>query len=52
VVAPVHTSARIGDSRDVWRSGVLSHVNARATQHGIVAGEPLRVALERLVQRS
>jgi len=44
-----HTSARIGDSQDMWDHGVISHVNAHARALGIVPGESLREALRRLV---
>jgi hypothetical protein len=44
-----HESARIGDSRDMWENGVVSHLNAPARAFGLETGEPLRVALTRLV---
>ena len=44
-----HTSARIGDSQDMWEHGVISHVNDRARALGIVPGESLSEALRRLV---
>ena len=37
-----HSSARIGDARDSWQSGVLSHVNAAAAALGARPGRPLR----------
>jgi hypothetical protein len=40
-----HTSARIGDSRDMWEAGVISHVNSSARGLGLVPGRPLRAAL-------
>ena len=46
-----HTSARIGDSRDMWEQGVISHVNATARQLGLVPGSSLREALTELVSR-
>ncbi len=42
-----HRSARIGDARDAWRDGVLSHVNAAARRLGLAPGEPLRAAVAR-----
>ena len=46
-----HTSARIGDSRDMWASGVISYVNSSARKLGLVPGTPLRIALTKLVAR-
>ena len=43
-----HTSARIGDARDCWESGVVSRCNAAARALGIEPGERLRVAINRL----
>jgi pimeloyl-ACP methyl ester carboxylesterase len=42
-----HRTARIGDARDAWLGGVLSHVNAAARRLGLVPGEPLRAAVAR-----
>ncbi len=47
--AVAHTSARIGDSRDMWDAGVISHVNSTARKLGLVPGRPLRAALMELV---
>ena len=44
-----HTSARIGDSQDMWDFGVVSHVNEAARLLGLAPGQPLRTALSRLV---
>ena len=44
-----HTSARIGDSRDMWERGVISHVNPGARKLGLVPGRLLREALTHLV---
>jgi hypothetical protein len=46
-----HTSARIGDSRDMWDNGVISHVNPSARKLGLVPGQLLRDALTGLVNR-
>ncbi|MCZ6635008.1 MAG: hypothetical protein O7G87_16550 [bacterium] len=32
------TTARIGDARSAWESGILSHVNAQAEKHGVTVG--------------
>ena len=44
-----HTSARIGDARDMWESGVISHVNSIARELGLLPGKALRAALMELV---
>jgi hypothetical protein len=44
-----HTSARIGDSRDMWEHGVISHVNPTARALGLVPGQALRRALTDLL---
>ena len=44
-----HTSARIGDSQDMWDNGVISHVNAAAHNLGVRSGAKLRDALVALV---
>ena len=49
--AVAHTSARIGDSRDMWENGVISHLNPSARKRGLVPGSPLRGALTALVNR-
>ena len=43
-----HTSARIGDSQDMWNHGVVSHVNECARALGVLPGQPLKDALTRL----
>jgi hypothetical protein len=40
-----HTSARIGDARDAWAHGLISHANAAARALGLSPGQPLRAAL-------
>ncbi len=45
-----HTSARIGDSQDMWDHGVVSHVNERAQALGVLPGQSLRDTLTRLTQ--
>ncbi len=47
-----YRSARIGDARSMWNTGVLSAVNACATAVGVVAGTGVRdaVALLRVVR--
>ena len=44
-----HTSARIGDSQDMWDHGVVSHLNAAAQALGLCVGEPLAAAVRRLI---
>lgn len=44
-----HLSARIGDAEDMWRHGVLSHVNAAAVAQGLKPGERLQDAVARLL---
>lgn len=44
------TSARIGDARDTYESGVLSHVNAAAARLGLRAGQTAREAAWRLAE--
>ena len=45
-----HTSARIGDSQDMWDHGVVSHVNALASALGVLPGQSLQEALIRLTR--
>ena len=47
--AVAHTSARIGDSRDMWDNGVVSHANEGAKALGVAPGRLLREALLRLL---
>jgi len=47
--AAAHTSARIGDARDMWANGVLSHVNALAAGLGLAPGMAVQAALRRLI---
>jgi hypothetical protein len=46
-----HTSARIGDSRNMWEAGVISHVNSTARKLGLEPGSLLRAALKELLSR-
>ena len=43
-----HTSARIGDARDTWDNGVISHVNALAQALGFAPGATVRATVLRL----
>lgn len=45
-----YLSARIGDCRDTWEHGVVSHANANAAEWGILPGRSLRECLLRLLQ--
>ena len=47
-VAFSHDSARIGEARDAWDHGVISHCNARAITLGFNAGRNLRAEIERV----
>jgi len=40
-------SARIGDARSMWETGIVSHVNAPAVTRGARGGEPLARFFER-----
>lgn len=42
-----HMSARIGDARDAWEHGVVTHVNALAAALGFAPGQVLRDAITR-----
>ncbi len=46
-----HVSARIGEARDTWECGVISHVNTYAARLGLRSGLPLRSAAETLLDR-
>jgi len=46
-----HRSARIGDARSMWATGVLSVVNDTARRAGLAAGMPLRDAALLLARR-
>src|SRR4051794_39576433 len=39
-------SARIGDSRDTWQSGIISHVNESASMMGLQVGMRVQDALK------
>ena len=47
-----HTTAKIGDSADMWDHGLISHLNARAQALGLTVGEKLSVAVLRLLDQS
>jgi hypothetical protein len=46
-VAYGHVSAHIGDARDAWENGVVTHVNAQARALGFAPGQALRDAITR-----
>ena len=50
-VAVAHTSARIGEARDTWESGVISRANAPARALGLKPGLSVQEAVGRLAQR-
>jgi len=43
-----HVSARIGEARDTWECGVISHLNACAARIGLRSGVPLGAAVDAL----
>lgn len=46
-----HTSAKIGDSADMWDHGQISHLNARAQALGLKVGEKLSAAVLKLLEQ-
>ena len=46
-IAYGHMSARIGDARDAWENGVVTHTNAKAAGLGFAPGQRLRHAISR-----
>ena len=44
-----HSSARIGDSADMWSNGVISHVNPEASKLGLKPGSSLRTTLIQII---
>lgn len=44
-----HTSARIGDGRSMWETGMISYGNRTATAVGAIAGRPVSAWLASLV---
>lgn len=46
-----HASARIGDARSMWETGVLSRVNAAAAARGLRAGMRVEAAARALASR-
>jgi hypothetical protein len=47
-IAFSHDSARIGEARDAWEHGVISHCNLCAVALGFMPGAGLRAAIERV----
>ena len=47
-----HTTARIGDSADMWDHGVISHLNARAQALGLKVGDKLSSSVLKLLGQS
>ncbi len=43
-----HESARIGDARDHWEHGIVSHVNAAAARAGLRPGLPVQASVAQL----
>lgn len=46
-----HASARIGEARDAWDHGIVSHVNVAAAALGIAVGQLLRDEIVRVFAR-
>lgn len=46
-----HTTARIGDSADMWDHGVISYLNVQARALGLTVGEKLSTAVLKLLDR-
>lgn len=44
-----HESGMIGDARDMWDHGVISHVNKQAAAMGLAAGQNVKAQLSALV---
>ena len=44
-----HDTARIGDARDMWESGIVSRVNKQAAAMGLAVGETLHDRLPTLL---
>jgi len=42
-------SARIGDARSAWQSGIVSHANARAKAAGIAPGDDLKIFADKAI---
>lgn len=47
-----HTTARIGDSADMWDHGVISHLNKRAEDLGLKVGQKLSTAVLKLLEKA
>lgn len=47
-----HTTARIGDSADMWENGVISHLNAEAEALGLKVGDKLSESLLKLIHKT
>jgi hypothetical protein len=43
-------SARIGDARSAWESGIISHINTQAARHGITVGMTIPAFAELLTR--
>ena len=45
-------SARIGDARSAWETGIISHTNARAQAAGIAPGDDLPTFADKAIAAS
>lgn len=50
-IAAGHTSARIGDGRDVWEHGVVTFANETARSRGVRCGLPVKDEIVALLRR-
>lgn len=44
-----HDTGRIGDARDMWDNGVISHVNKPARDRGLLPGQPVKSAIRAML---
>jgi hypothetical protein len=51
-IAVSYESARIGDARDTWQSGIISHANGAAEKAGIKVGARVEDALRGWLEKA
>lgn len=44
-----HETGKIGQAKDMWNHGIISHVNAEAGKRGVVVGETTKTAVLKLL---
>lgn len=47
-----HETGKIGQAKDMWDHGIISHVNAEASKRGVVAGQTTKEAVLKLLPDS